>query len=194
MVKKISVLMVIAVVIAICLSGCIGAETILLRDSFEDGWGDWQVDMDLPVDDYTGQPVNASVVINNTFARTGNSSVQMSIDGKLDDGTTWIEQKIEIQEEGEISVEISFFVYSDSESFNVIAHPVAYVGTSQPENESGFSHLGNANVAEGWNQFSYEGQLTVDQNDSLWIALGITVAWETHMEYEIDDIDVRMKS
>ncbi len=194
MVKKILVLMVITMLTVIVLSGCLGTETILLRDGFEQGWGDWQVDMDLPIDEGTGEPVNAGAALNDSFARTGNTSIQLSIDGRHDDGTIWIERQVEIEEGREISIEISFYVYSDSESFNVIAHPVAYAGVSPPNNETDFTHLGNANVAEGWNQFEYERELTVSEDDPLWVAIGITVAWETFLEYELDDVEIRLGS
>jgi hypothetical protein len=179
------------VLMAIAFGGCVSSSEIILKDGFEQGMGDWELGMDLPIDPETDMPVQASAAISNERARSGDASVNLTIDGRQDDGTVWIMRSITVPSDGAINLKISFFVYSESESFNTIAHVVAYIGDDQPVNESSFEKLGPANPIEGWNEFVLEKKL--DSNGEIWIAVGISVAWETWMTYFIDDLNVASK-
>ena len=179
------------VLMAIAFGGCVYSLEIILQDGFEQGMDDWEVGMDLPIDPETDMPVQASVAISSERARNGDASMNLTIDGRQDDGTIWIMRSIAVSSNGAINLKISLFVYSESESFNTIAQVVAYIGDDQPVNESSFERLGPANPAEGWNEFVLEKKL--DSDGEIWIAVGISVAWETWMTYFIDDLKVASK-
>ncbi len=169
-------------------AGCIGGRTTLLEEGFEGDLNGWQIGSDLPTDPETGLPVDASAELTIERSRSGDRSLVMRIDGLQDDGTIWIQTSRDVNKTGTVNFRLSFYVYSEQESFNVIGKVVAYIGLAPPIGEEGFSVLGNADPAEGWNEFVLGSDLHLDNGDSAWIAIGITVAWETFLEYEIDDI------
>ncbi|NYT12618.1 MAG: hypothetical protein GKC03_08765 [Methanomassiliicoccales archaeon] len=189
--RAIMALVLATTLMAITFVGCVSSPEIILQDGFEQGMGDWAVGMDLPIDPETDIPVQASVAISSERARSGEASINITIDGRQDDGIVWVMRSITVPSDGAIDLKISFFVYSESESFNTIAHVVAYIGDDQPVNENSFEKLGPANPAEGWNEFHLENKL--DSDGEIWIAVGISVAWETWMTYFIDDISVASK-
>ena len=89
-----------------------------------------------------------------------------------------------------IQTKVSFDFYSEQESFNVIASVCAYAGISNPETEANFTIIGNANEVAGWKRYTYTTTLHTGSNEEVWVAVGITVRWETEMSYNIDDVKV----
>lgn len=167
--------------------------TLRIRDSFENGLGDWMTDADVPQDpDNLGHTVEWDIACVSDISHTGNRSLRLFIDGREDDGTIWIERKINAKRPSGTKVKISFELYSDSESFNTIAAVCAYVGLRDPEFEGDFVVLGYANEVEGWKHYAYETTLDVDQINEVWIAIGISVRWETMMTYYIDEVNLEI--
>lgn len=118
--------------------------------------------------------------------------MELFIDGKQDDGTIWLERKISVKENAQIRVSVSFWLYSEQESFNTIAAVAAYAGTAKPNVEDDFAIVGFANEAAGWKNYAYTTDLTTDSNGEAWVAVGITVRWETYMTYYIDDVRIEI--
>jgi hypothetical protein len=116
--------------------------------------------------------------------------VELYIDGRQDDGTVWIEKMLSAKRNSKIQVEISFDFYSESESFNVIAAIVCFAGTSDPEAEADFTVLGQANDASGWKRYTYTAILKTGSSGEVWVAVGISVRWETQMTYNLDDLEI----
>jgi len=50
--------------------------------------------------------------------------------------------------------------------------------------------LGQANQVSGWKEYDYMVSLNTGSSDRIWIAVGITVLWETQMSYNIDDVRI----
>lgn len=69
---------------------------------------------------------------------------------------------------------------------------VAYIGTRNPEAEGDFTVLGPANEVAGWKKYSHTTSVQTNLNGDVWIAVGITVAWETHMTYYVDDVEIKI--
>lgn len=178
--------------IGIILAGILGNSKMLINESFENKVLDWQIGKDLPIDPNTHLPVYASVQTTNIRSRTGEFSLLLQIDGRQDDGTIWIAKNITLGGAKFGKIEMAFYVFSEQASFNVKANVVAYVGPCPPLNESYFEVLGNADRKTGWTEFIVEKNIFFKNTDYAWIALGITVAWETILEYTIDDITVRL--
>jgi hypothetical protein len=80
--------------------------------------------------------------------------------------------------------------FSEQESFNVIADVCAYAGISNPEVEADFTVLGQANKVAGWKHHTHKTTLQTGSSGEVWVAVGITVRWETGMTYNIDDVKV----
>ena len=119
-------------------------------------------------------------------------SMELFIDGKQDDGTIWLERKINVKNNAQIRVSVSFWLYSEEESFNTIAAVAAYAGTAKPKVEDDFAIVGFANEAADWKNYAYTAKLNTDQNVEAWVAVGITVRWETYMTYYIDDVRIEI--
>jgi hypothetical protein len=43
-----------------------------------------------------------------------------------------------------------------------------------------------------WKNYAHTATLKTDSNGDAWVAVGITVHWETHMTYYIDDVRIEI--
>ena len=164
---------------------------LVYSESFEEGLGEWVADADVPLDpNNPGHYVDWSVSRVASLAHSGQYSVELYIDGRQDDGTVWIEKRISVERNAQIKVKVSFQFYSEQESFNVIAGVCAYAGISDPEVEADFAILGQTNEVAGWKTYAYTTNFYTGSSDEVWVAVGITVRWETQMIYNIDDVKV----
>ena len=164
---------------------------IVYIESFEEDFGGWMEDADVPPDpNNPGHPVAWNVSRVASLAHSEQYSVKLYIDGRQDDGTVWVEKEISVKNNSQIEVKVSFEFYSEHESFNVIAGVCAYAGISNPEAEANFTVIGNANEVAGWKRYTYKTTLHTVSSEEVWVAVGITVRWETEMTYNIDDVKV----
>lgn len=163
-------------------------------ESFENDFDGWIADADAPLDpNNPGHLVNWNVSRVASLAHSGEYSVELCIDGRQDDGTVWIEKKISVENKRQIHVTISFEFYSEQESFNIIAGVCTYIGVSDPEVEDDFLVLGSANEVAGWKEYNHAATLHIGSSNEVWVAVGITVRWETEMTYNIDDVRVTIR-
>ncbi len=165
-----------------------------ISEGFENGLEEWVADADVPQDpNNPGQPVEWHINRTAKVSRSGQYSLELSIDGRQDDGTIWIERKIETQKNAKKQITVSFYFYSEKESFNTIASICAYVGVRNPEVEENFSIIGSANEVVGWKRYSLVSDIDTGSSEEIWVALGISVRWETHMTYCIDDVKIEIR-
>jgi hypothetical protein len=161
------------------------------NESFEQDFVGWIKDTDVPLDpNNPGQYVAWNVSRVTSLAHSGQCSVELYVDGRQDDGTVWIEKKISVKNNSQIQVKVSFEFYSEQERFNAIASVCAYAGIFNPEVETEFTILGQANEVAGWKHYTHEKTLQTGSNEEVWVAVAITVRWETEMTYNIDDVKV----
>ena len=52
--------------------------------------------------------------------------------------------------------------------------------------------MGVANEVAGWKNYAYTADLNTDSNGEAWVAVGISVRWETYMTYYIDDVKMEI--
>lgn len=177
----------IGVVVAWLLFPRLQPEQMTLTDDFENTFGEWTLDSDVPPDpNNPGETVAWTIerVSNNSYS--GTHSLLLQIDGRQDDGTIWIERKIELQPNSLKPVNLSFQLWSESESFNTIAVFVGYIGVENPEKESDFQVIDPANQVAGWKEYSLSKELNSGATGEVFVALGISVRWETEMSYYVD--------
>lgn len=161
-------------------------------DGFEADFGGWAKDAHVPEDpNNPGHPVAWDIRRVASRAYAGNRSLEFYIDGRADDGTIWIEKRLMVENASRVHVELAFQLYSEAESFNLIAVVCAYAGTADPEVEEDFTVLGPANAVAGWKRYTHSTTLQADSTE-IWVALGISVRWETEMTYNIDDVTVTL--
>ena len=166
-------------------------KTTTYTEDFEEDLGGWIGDADVPVDpNKSGSHVEWNVSRVTSPAKSGQDSVELYTDGRQDDGTVWIEKELSARKNLHIQVMVSFDFYSESESFNWIAAVVGLAGTYNPEVEADFTVIGQANEASGWKRYSHTATLDTGSNGEVWVAVGISVLWETEMVYNVDDVKV----
>jgi len=155
--------------------------------------GDWSINGHVPQDpNNPGHTVQWHIRLVSNISRSGVHSMEFFIDGKQDDGTIWLERKISVKKDAQIRVSVSFWFYSEQESFNTIAAVAAYAGTAKPKVEDDFAIVGFANEAAGWKKYVYPVNLNTGSNGEVWVAVGIAVRWETYMTYYIDDVRIEI--
>jgi hypothetical protein len=153
-----------------------------LTYDFEDGLDEWTPDSHLPA------PVDWNVTVVSNVSSTGNHSALLYIDGRQDDGTVWIEHKLSLEPNSTRNVNVTFSFWSPSESFNTMAAVVGYIGTENPSTEGDFQVLGAADQVAGWKTYSIASEVHTDASGEIYVALGLSVRWETQLTYNIDDI------
>ncbi len=164
---------------------------VIYDEGFEENFGGWIGDADVPPDpNNPGSLVDWNVSRVTSPVKSGQYSVELYIDGRQDDGTVWIERKLSVKTNSKIQVTVSFDFYSESESFNVIAGVVGFAGTSNPEVEADFTVLGQANEVSGWKRYTHTATVNTGSSGEVWVAVGISVRWETEMTYNLDDVKV----
>jgi len=167
---------------------------LVVKEGFESGFEEWEADADVPYDpNNPGQTVGWNITRSTDIAYSGQYAVQLFIDGSQDDGTIWLERRIVTSRNTQVLVTMSFWLYSEHESFNTIAAVVAYAGIRNPEEESDFEVLGAANQVAGWKQYKLETKVNTESDGELWVALGISVRWETVMTYYVDSVEITVR-
>ena len=188
---KLGVVIVILTIISIAAGWYFHPNPIRYDEGFEEDFGGWEGDADVPPD-----PNNPDSLVDWNVSRvtspvkSGQYSVELYIDGRQDDGTVWIERKLSVKTNSKIQVTVSFDFYSESESFNAIASVVGFAGSSNPEAEADFTVLGQANEVSGWKRYTHTATLNTGSSGEVWVAIGISVCWETEMTYNLDDVKV----
>lgn len=166
----------------------------IVQEDFENGLGEWVADADVPLDpNNPGHVIEWHVRNATNVAHSGQYSLEFFIDGRQDDGTIWVERKISVKKNSQVQLMVSLEFHSEQESFNTIAEICAYVGIDNPESEADFAVLGPANEVAGWNNYAYAKALDTSSSEEAWVAVGITVRWETEMIYNIDDVEIEIK-
>ncbi|MEM2969778.1 MAG: hypothetical protein QXR63_02460 [Candidatus Bathyarchaeia archaeon] len=167
---------------------------LVIKEDFESGFGEWEYDADVPLDPTNpGQPVAWNITRLTDVVYSGQYAIRLFIDGSQDDGTIWLERKIVASKNAQVSVTMSFWLFSEHESFNTVAAVVAFAGVRNPEEESDFEVLGAANQVSGWKQYKFETTVNTEANGEVWVALGVSVRWETVMTYYIDNIEITVR-
>jgi hypothetical protein len=188
---KLGVVIGILTIISIAAVWYFQPKTATYTEDFEEDFGGWTADADVPQDpNKPGSPVDWNISRVTHPVKSGQYSVELYIDGRQDDGTVWIEKELSVKQNSHIQVTVSFDFYSESESFNVIAAVVGFAGTYNPEVEADFTVLGQANEASGWKSYTHTATVNTGASGEVWVAVGISVLWETKMTYNLDDVKV----
>jgi len=170
----------------------------VITDDFEQNisegdLGGWSINGYVPQDpNNPGHVVQWQIRRVSNISRSGVNAVELFIDGKQDDGTIWLERKISVKKDVQTRVSVSFWFYSEQKSFNTIAAVVAYAETDKPEIEDDFAVVGVANEVAGWKNYACTTNLKAGSNGEVWVAVGISVRWETYMTYYVDDVKIEI--
>ena len=155
----------------------------LVNPSFEAGYRGWLVGRHLPTDPNTGRPVASNTRIATDLAAAGQRSLALTIDGRQDDGTLWVQQRVDLTDKETLSVA----VHSPEESFNTITKVAAYAGPRPARGhlrEEDFDTTQAVEDHAGWRTYGYD--VTADGPGV--VAVGISVVWETEVTRHLDDV------
>ncbi len=160
-------------------------------DDFENDFGNWTIGSQVPEDpNNPGHNVEWLIGRSTNQSYSGEYSVLFWIDGRQDDGTIWITRKLPIEPNSEKSVNISFQLWSGEESFNILAVVVGYIGENKPQGEADFQVLGATNQVPGWKAYSFSSEIVTANTGEVYVALGISVRWETELIYFVDNAEI----
>jgi len=162
-------------------------------DDFENHFGNWTIGSQVPEDpNNPGHSVEWLVERSSNQSFSGKNSVLFWIDGRQDDGTIWITRKLTLEPNSEKSVNISFQLWSGEESFNTLAAVVGYIDENKPQAETDFQVLGAANQVSGWKAYSLSNEIVTNNTGEVYVALGISVRWETELIYFADSVEIKI--
>lgn len=186
--------------IAGCLSWSIEP---IFREGFEDGIGDWEADAAIgPEVDF--EEFEWEVSVSDAEAADGDHSLRIWNEGSYDDGTTWAVHPVTINPEQAYRMNVSAQFWSLSESFNLIRSAVMRLGPDRPAVEEDFPAPGQnttefgetpygglrepLSLAEGWYEYSFEWTTPPLSDDTIYLAVGTSVVWETDATHYVDEI------
>jgi hypothetical protein len=155
---------------------------------FDSSFEGWQQQWAAPL---AGGPGSLGIVtLDSTKGFSDSSSLKFDMGNGLgDDGTLWIERTFSATNGVPIEVSVDFELFSLQQSdFNTFT-VVAYVGNTDPNAEVDFSIVGSTDTAAGWVQYNHSAKVTPVTNQ-VWVAVGISIVWETHRDYWIDHVSV----
>jgi hypothetical protein len=154
----------------------------LTNPGFERGLLGWKADRDLPIDPNTGQPVWTSLSVSEQRSSEGDRSLALSIDGRQDDGTFWVQQRVDLRDASRVSGD----VFSEQESFNTITKVAVYAGPDpdRPLLEGDFDTSRPVEDHAGWKTYTYP----VNPVERGLVAVGISVVWETEVTRLLDNV------
>jgi hypothetical protein len=162
-------------------------------DDFENGLDLWTTSGHVPDDpNNPGHSVEWNIELSTNQSVSPNHSALFTIDGLQDDGAIWIERKLTVEPNAVKNVNVTFELWSVSESFNTMAVVIGYAGSENPSSEGDFEVIGPANQVEGWMTYSFSREVTADSNGDIYVALGISVVWETQITHFVDDVNVQI--
>lgn len=160
-----------------------------------DTWLDeWTPGADVPDDpNRPGEKVAWSIEPSTGELNADPVSAAFYLDGRQDDGTIWLMRAFSATPDSQVTVDLSFDLWSESESFNIIIHPAAFAGPNPPQVEEDFDTSQDGNLVAGWRTYDYSFETSASETGEVWVAFGISVVWETEVLYYIDNVQVNIE-
>lgn len=194
---------------ALALAGCANTEEGPVGEDFEKGIRDWEKGADIPQDpNRPGQEVSWSIDASREQAHSGSYSANFTLDGSQDDGTIWLVRPVRVVDGQAYEANVTAMAWSQDESFNTRAHLVMYLGLDRPVAEEDFPPPGNntrdqptaprgglreaLDQQAGWREYNFTWNVPADNNEVVWMAIGISAVWETELTFFVDDLEIRM--
>lgn len=143
-------------------------------------------------------------------AAAGDYSLRVWNEGDHDDGVTWGLHPIPIDSGRAYQVEVTAQFWSESESFNTLRDAVLRLGPNPPDAEEDFPHPGvNTSelgetaygglreplwLTEGWREYSFQWTTPELDTDTLYLAVGTSVIWESDVPHYVDEITAEFEN
>lgn len=164
-----------------------------LAEDFEGNLDAWETGADVPDDpENQGSPIPWSIELSTEQAAAGQASARFFIDGKQDDGIIWLTHPLIAEPDIPVRVHLTFDLWSASESMNTITRVAVYAGPQQPVAEGDFDQSQPAHLVEGWKTYEYSLETRSSMDGQVWVAIGISVVWETTVAHYVDNVQVEI--
>jgi len=158
-----------------------GVGDSLSNPSFETALEGWTVGRDLPDDpNERAGKVATEVGVSTRLSSDKTQSLRLFIDGSQDDGTVWVQQRVDLSSHSTLSIDI----YNDEESFNRITQPAIYTGPEKELEEKDFDRSNSIEDHSGWKTYEYD----VEHGGVGLLAVGMNVIWETGVRHYFDNV------
>ena len=159
---------------------------------FEEDFEGWVGDADNHVGENDTVIVDWNVTRTTEQAYEGDYSIALEIDGFQDDGGVWLEKYYNLEKKKNVKVTIIFYIYSDNFGMNSRALFLASANITNPEIEEDFDQdvttVSSDSGLVGW--YKFKKTYTLKNTDTIWIAIGFKVNWETFLKFYVDNIRV----
>src|SRR5699024_7011926 len=113
--------------------------------------------------------------------------LRLYFDGRSDDGTIWVERWFPVDPNTTANVDLSF---AFGKTLDAATSPVYCIGLSDPEVEEDFTLL---SLGNGWQLHNVHRSVATGSSTRLWVAVGLTVTWETEVVHYLDRIAVSVQ-
>lgn len=174
------------VLVLAVLAGSSGASAAVSTFSFENGLQGWTRDHFIDCEqDPAPCTFNWRISRSTQQAKSGTTSLKAFLDGTNDDGTIWLERRFDVK--GRSTVELSFWLWSESQSDFNTWPVVAYIGKRNPETESDFTIVGQTDAQAGWTRYTLTETV---KGGKVWVAFGFGATWESERTYFLDTVRV----
>lgn len=191
-------------------AGCLGgSDDPAFQDGFENGIGEWEADAaigpEVDIEEFEWE-----LEVSDVEAAAGDRSLRVWNEGDHDDGVTWGMHPIPVESGQEYRVEVTAQFWSESESFNTLRDAVVRLGPDPPGVEEDFprpgvntTELGETAygglreplwLTEGWREYSFQWTAPELATDTLYIAVGTSVIWESDVAHYVDEVTVEFES
>jgi hypothetical protein len=152
------------------------------KESFERDFGGWMPDSD-------GKARAWRVERTPKLAADGFFSLEYYVDGRDDDGTVWVERAFPVPAGTPLNVTVTFQLNGPAP--DLTGWPVvAYAGADNPAAEADFTIIGRAGEVTGWAKYGHKTRVVAPKTGMIWIAVGISVTWETIRTHYLDLVEV----
>lgn len=146
--------------------------------------GAWVADADVPHDPNISLARQWQIAPVSTEAYSGHRSLLLYLDGRSDDGTIWIERAVPVPPQSDLTADLRFAFGKEPD---IATAPVYYLGLSDPEVELDFNTLP---LQDGWQVYNASVPISTGNSTVLWVAVGLTVSWETEVYHYLDEVEV----
>lgn len=172
-------------------AGALPARSATYLESFENGFGGWAPDHHIHCEaDDPPCSFDWSIERSTEQARHGLFSLRGFLDGRWDDGSIWVERTFGVRRVREVTVELSFWLWSEQQS-DVNTFPVlAFADRRDPEVEEDFAIVGQTDQVAGWHRYSHRRSFCSGTGGQAWVAFGFGATWETPRTYHLDLAEV----
>lgn len=195
---------------ASAVAGCLGStDEPRFQEGFEDGLRKWTKDSAIS-EEPDPQNFEQEVGVSQEQAAEEEHSLRIWNVGDYDDGMTWVVHPISIEPGEAYDVEVTAQFWSETESFNILRHAVMRLGPDLPETEKDFPDPGQnttplgetpygglrepLSLTAGWREYAFTWTTPTLSTETLYLAVGTGVAWESDIENFVDDITVEIES